>query len=151
MVWNSDKDVEILEPGEYVMGDIHTLGWVIIKSYECIGSELKGYSKEVQNIVGKGTPFAKWNTIQNSDKNEMKSNHFIALEPHSNLFDSRQGKRMMKITKNDKVDKNPFQKEKHVLKWFDTNLEVAKSTKREIVIMFCSAQFLPSFSFDSLS
>ena len=76
MVWNSDKDVEMLEPGEYVMGDIHTLGWVIIKYYECVGSELKGYSKEVQNIVGKGTPFAKWNTIQNSEKNEMKSNHF---------------------------------------------------------------------------
>ena len=103
MVWESDKDVEMLDPGEFIMGDIHTLGWVIIKSYQYVGLELKGYYKELMNIVGTKTPFHKWNTIQHSEKNEMKSNHFIAHEPHSELFAGAKGKIMMKITRKETV------------------------------------------------
>ena len=105
MVWKctkSPEDIELLHPGEYVMGDINTLGWAVIKSYEFSGEELVKYVKEM-NTTTSQTKIIKCHSIQQTG-NDMQYPHFIASGPYQELFDTAVNpRRLMKCQLNQSI------------------------------------------------
>ena len=101
MVWRCNKDVEMLNPGEYVMGDLNTLGWAIVKGYECTGETLVQFSKDMmaQIAPGKKAPFDGWHGIQNNSKHKMQFDHFIDAGPHEEYFQNPKGSRKMRVSR----------------------------------------------------
>ena len=101
MVWKHNKEVDMMLPSEYVMGDLNTLGWAIVKGFEYEGDKLVSFSKDVMEQISPRNkhPFDGWNGIQTSIVNKMQFGHFIATTPHEELFEKPQGKRMIKVSR----------------------------------------------------
>ena len=97
MVWQCNKNVEMYNPGEYIMGDINTLGWDIMWGF-AHERKLTSFYKEMKNVKGTKKDFEDWKTIQNKKENTMQFNHFVARNPHGGLFRA-QWLRQMRIQK----------------------------------------------------
>lgn len=144
-VWTCKKEVHNLNPGDYVMGDINTLGWVIVKAFQFKeGTELKDFVLQMNKIIGHH-PFNDWSTIQHSSKNEMAYKNLIASGPYPELFkvnnNSKRGVRTMRITKATGALGQGILKTDTVMKWYDENLKVASDHVKYTTTIDATYQF----------
>ena len=142
-VWkyNSEDSVDKMYHGQYIMGDIETLGWVIVRGYNCEGEDLVGFVKDFQGLIGKTKPFDGWTVVQQGEHNIMHREFFIASGPYAELFKAgkRSGKRMMRAKKS--MGKE-MEKYKHMSKWFDESLKVASEYVRLNTILEATYAFI---------
>ena len=121
MVWKykSKEKLDDYLPGTYIMGDLDTLGWVIIKAFQFEGDDLKTYSnymeKKVKNVKI-------WYPIQSSSEQQMQFSELIAKDPYPELFSKPTGTRRMLAQK--RVGKL-FVTGDILNQWFDKNLKIS--------------------------
>ena len=151
MVWKPKVDVDKLNPGEYIMGDINSLGWVMIKGFEVLGKDLVKLAQDFAYIRGVKKPLDSnsWTIIQGSGPtSKMQFPCLIATEPHAELFKHKQGSRMMFVKKTE----NPKAMDDYtiVLKLHHHNLDLAadfvskKTQALRLSMIVWAAMFFPT-------
>ena len=76
----------------------------------------------MKDIKGTTKDFEDWTPIQTRKENTMQFKHFVASNPHTELFNA-QGVRKMRIQK--VKDQDGLKNFKTVMEWFGENLKVA--------------------------
>ena len=68
-----------LNPGDQVMGDLDTLGWVIVKATSNVDEKLLQFLKDIKIMKGIN-PFLLWHSIQHNAVNKMHWHHLIVKD-----------------------------------------------------------------------
>ena len=120
MTKKSENDINILMSGEYVMGDLCTLVWVVVNEFVFEGESLL----EFHDTMAKLTSFnmEKWHSIQNNQTNEIKYPHFFDHEHHEEVYKNRIGVRRQRWAPNHFTEIKEYPM---ILRWFNLNLDVA--------------------------
>lgn len=122
-VWKTNKnreDIKSMFPGSYLMGDLATLGWVVIKAKILEVKNIEGWVSDMTKLVGSDANFRKWATIQDKDT-AIQYPHFVDTSPSEGLYKSISGDRKQAWPRLNKRNLSTY---RSISQWFKENLQV---------------------------
>ena len=116
--------VESLKAGDYIMDDLDTLGWVIVKAFQFDDfAECLVFFNDVQGVIGRDA-LRKWHSIQTSSEKQMQFPHLHPTGDDARLLEKIGGCRMMAYMKG---DSRSLLKKTTLQLWFENNLCTAST------------------------